>query len=194
MKDNRKYQTFTSNQIEEELKREIYKNKYIKILKSTVYSLIVVAAIATLIATQVMPVLQISGSSMSPTLHEDEIVVALKKETFQAGDIIAFYHGNKILIKRVIATPGSWVYIDEEGNVSVDGTILEEDYVQEKALGEADISFPYQVPDGHYFVLGDHRLTSMDSRMSEIGSISKENIVGKIVFKVWPINKIGFIH
>lgn len=187
------YKTLTSKQIEEELKREVYKSKYIKILKSTIYSLITVAAVAALIATLVMPVLQINGSSMTPTFNEGEIVLSVKTKDLETGDIIAFYHGNKILVKRVIAGAGSWVNMDDEGNVFVDGKRIKEKYVKDKTIGDYDIEFPYQVPDGSYFVLGDHRTVSIDSRNSEIGCIEQENIVGKIVFRVWPFKKIGSI-
>lgn len=187
------YTTLTSKQIEEELKREVYKSKYIKILKSTIYSLITVAAVAALIATLVMPVLQINGSSMTPTFNEGEIVLSVKTKDLETGDIIAFYHGNKILVKRVIAGAGSWVNMDDEGNVFVDGKKIKEKYVKDKTIGDYDIEFPYQVPDGSFFVLGDHRTVSIDSRNSEIGCIEQENIVGKIVFRVWPFKKIGSI-
>jgi len=186
-----KYKSLTSKQIEEELKREEYIQKYFKILKSTIYSLVTVAALATLIATLLMPVLQITGSSMTPTFHEGEIVLSIKNAKLTKGDIIAFYHGNKILVKRVIGSSGDWIHMDEEGNVYVDGNLLEESYITDKALGEYDIEFPYQVPEGHYFVLGDHRSTSIDSRNSEIGCINQENIVGKIIFRIWPLTKIG---
>ncbi len=180
--------TLTSQQVEKELKREIYKSKYIKVLKSTVYALIIIASVATLIATLIMPVLQINGTSMSPTYNGDEIVVLIKTKNLKQGDIIAFYHGNKILVKRVIASAGSWVTIDKEGNVYVNGTILDEPYVVEKNLGESDIEYPYQVPDGSWFVLGDNRSDSLDSRNTEVGCIKEDDVIGKILFKVWPFN------
>lgn len=187
------YKSFSVNQIENELNRQKYKNKYFTILKSTIYSLIIVVAFAVLIATLVMPVLQISGSSMSPTLNDGEIVVTFKTKHLKIGDVIAFYHGNKILIKRVIAGAGEWVNIDSEGKVYVNGNLLDESYINELALGDVDIEFPYQVQDGHWFVLGDKRTLSIDSRNSQIGSISEENIVGKLIFRVWPMKKIGKI-
>lgn len=188
------YKDLTVAQIEKELKRETYKSKYIKILMSTIYSLIIVASISALLATLVMPVLQISGSSMTPTFHEGEIVISIKTKNLQAGDIVAFYHGNKILIKRVIAGAGNWVNISDEGNVYINGEILNEPYIEELALGDHDIEFPYQVPDGHWFVLGDHREISIDSRNSEIGSIQQDDIVGKIIFRVWPLKKFGKVE
>lgn len=185
--------SLTSKQIEEELKREIYKSKYIKILKSTIYSLITIAAVAALIATLIMPVLQINGTSMKPTINEGEIVVSIKTKKVNTGDIIAFYHGNKILVKRVIATAGNWVNIDDKGNVYIDGKKIKENYVSEKELGNSDLEFPYQVPDGHYFVLGDHRSTSVDSRNSKIAGVKQDDMVGKVIFRVWPLNKFGSI-
>ena len=184
------YKTLTSKQIEEELKREVYKSKYLKLLKSTIYSLITVAAVAALIATLVMPVLQINGSSMTPTFNEGEIVLSVKTKDLETGDIIAFYHGNKILVKRVIAGAGSWVNMDDEGNVFVDGKRIKEKYVKDKTIGDYDIEFPYQVPDGSYFVLGDHRTVSIDSRNSEIGCIEQENIVGKMIEAVLNSRKM----
>lgn len=193
-KDKIKNISLTSKQVEEELKREIYKSKYKTVLKSTIYSLITIAAVAVLIATLVLPVLEVNSSSMAPTVNEGEIVVSIKDKNLNTGDVVAFYHGNKILVKRVIAKAGSWVNIDKGGNVYVDGSILDEPYLKEKSLGEYDIEFPYQVPDGSYFVLGDERETSIDSRNKEIGSISKDNIIGKIIFRVWPMDMFGLIN
>ena len=181
-------------QLEAELDRTRYKSRYRSVLRSTVYTLIVVAAIAVLVATIWLPVLQIYGSSMTPTLDEEDIVISIKGSQFQQGDLIAFYMGNKILIKRVIALPGQTVDIDEEGNVYVDGKYLDEPYLTEKSFGDANIGLPYQVPDNRYFCMGDHRSTSVDSRHSEIGCISEEQIVGKIVFRVWPLTQFGSIE
>lgn len=154
-------------------------------------ALIIVAAIAVLVATLWLPVLQIYGSSMTPTFKEGQIVVAVKGSSFEEGDIIAFYYGNKLLVKRYIAGPGSWVDIKEDGTVYVDGAELSELYLTEKALGECDMEFPYQIPEDRYFVLGDHRSTSVDSRSSAIGCVAEEQIVGRIVFRIWPLTKIG---
>ena len=182
------------DQLEGELRRERYKRRYSAVLKSAVYTLITVAAIAVLVATLWMPVLQIYGNSMTPTLTEGDIVLTVKNSDFNQGDIIAFYYGNKLLVKRCIAGPGSWVNIDDDGNVYVDGQLLDEPYVDEKALGDTNIELPYQVPDERWFVLGDHRATSVDSRNSTVGCVSDEQLVGQIVYRVWPIPAFGKIN
>ena len=179
------------SQLEAELKRVKYRSRYRTVLRSTVYTLVVVAAIAVLVATIWMPVLQIYGGSMTPTVDEGDIVISLKGSKFRQGDLVAFYLGNKILVKRCIAGPGQWVDIDADGNVSVDGTPLEEPYLTEKALGDCNIDLPYQVPDNRYFCMGDHRSTSVDSRHTSVGCVAEEQIVGKIVFRVWPLSGFG---
>lgn len=184
----------TIEQLKNELNRERYKRRYFLVIRSTVYSLITVAAVAVLVATLWLPVLQIYGHSMAPTLSEGEIVVTVKNSDFQPGDVVAFYYNNKILVKRVIGTPGDWIEIDEEGRVRVNQILLEEPYVQEYALGECDIEMPYQVPDGRIFVMGDNRATSVDSRSTTVGCISEEEIVGKIVFVVWPMEEFGLLN
>lgn len=182
-------------QIKSEILREKYSRKYKQAMKSTVYALIVVAAIAVLIATLALPVLQISGSSMEPTLNDDEIVVLLKTTNLQRGDLCCFYYQNKLLIKRVIGLPGDRIRIDEGGNVYVNNELLDEsDYVTELSRGECDITFPCQVTENHYFVLGDHRSSSIDSRSSVIGLVSEEHIIGKLFFRVWPFEKISLFR
>ena len=184
----------TIEQLKNELNRERYKRRYFLVIRSTVYSLITVAAVAVLVATLWLPVLQSYGHSMAPTLSEGEIVVTVKNSDFKPGDVVAFYYNNKILVKRVIGNPGDWIEVDEEGRVRVNQILLEEPYVQEYALGECDIEMPYQVPDGRIFVMGDNRATSVDSRSTTVGCISEEEIVGKIVFVVWPMEEFGLLN
>lgn len=183
----------TTEQLEGELKRVRYKSRYRSVLRSTIYSLITVAAIAVLIATLWLPVLQVYGNSMTPTLQNGEIIITVKVSEFEPGDIISFYYNNKILIKRVIARSGEWVNMDADGNVYVNGTLLDEPYLDEKAFGDCDIELPYQVPEGRVFVMGDHRSTSVDSRNSAVGCVAQEQIVGKILFRVWPLEKFGWV-
>lgn len=179
--------------LEEEIKREKYKSRYTKILKSTIYALIIIAGISALIATLVMPVLEVSETTMKPLLNNNDIVVSIKTKKFNRQDIIAFYQGNKILIKRVIGLPGDWINIDIDGNVSVNGEVLEEVYVTNKQKGETNIEFPYQVLDNEYFVFSDERDKVIDSRNEDIGLIKKDNIIGKVIFKVWPFKQFGVI-
>lgn len=181
----------TIEELEQELQRERYKKRYRRTLRSTVGVLVTVAAVAILIATLLLPVLQIYGTSMSPTLTDGEIVLSLKETDFKRQDIVAFYYNNKILVKRVIARSGEWVNIDEDGNVTVDGAALDEPYLTEKALGECDIELPYQVPEGRLFVMGDHRSVSVDSRSKSVGCVAEEQIVGKLVFRIWPLSALG---
>lgn len=167
---------------------------YWQALRGTVAVLVVVAAIAVLITTLFLPILQISGDSMSPTLEHDEIVVLLKSRKFERGDLVGFYYQGKILLKRVVALPEDEVSIDGEGNVYVNGEILEEPYVTEKGLGDCDLEFPYKVPGTSYFVMGDRRSNSVDSRNSAIGAVSRDDIIGRVFFRVWPFSRLGFVY
>ena len=181
-------------EIQTERKRIRRNTLYWQALRSTVAVLVVVAAIAVLIATLFLPILQISGDSMSPTLKNDEIVVLLKTKNFERGDLIGFYYQGKILLKRVIALPEDEVAIDAEGNVYVNGEILDEPYATDKCLGNCDLEFPYKVPGTGYFVLGDQRTNSVDSRNSVIGAIPQEDIIGKVFFRVWPFSVFGLVY
>jgi signal peptidase I len=179
------------SQLEEELSRVKYQKRYKRVLTSTVSTLIVVAAVAVLIATLLMPVLQIYGTSMSPTLYDGDIIATIKTTEFEPGDVVAFYYNNKILVKRVIAMSGQWVDMDEDGNVYVNDVLLDEPYLVERAFGECDIKLPYQVPENRIFVMGDHRSVSVDSRSTTVGCVAEEQLVGKLVFRVWPLKDMG---
>lgn len=194
MKQKKQVEIPTQEQLAAELKRVRYRSRYHSALRSTVYSLLVVAAVAVLVATIWMPVLQIYGASMTPTLSEGDVVISLKDADVEQGDLIAFYLGNKILVKRCIALPGQWVDIDGEGTVYVNGERLEEPYVSDPSLGDANITLPYQVPDNRYFCMGDHRSTSVDSRHTEVGCVAEEQIVGKVVFRIWPLPDVGLME
>ena len=183
----------TSAQIETAISREKYSRRYKKVLRSTLSSLIVVAAIAVLIATLMLPVLQIQGSSMEPTLNDEEIVVLIKTSKLKRGQLCCFSYQNKLLIKRIIGIPGDTVTIDEKGYVFVNGEALDEPYILDRALGECDVSFPVHVTENHYFILGDHRSTSIDSRSSAVGLVDSEQVVGKIFFRIWPFEAMGAI-
>ena len=184
----------TTAQWAEELSRARYKDSFASALKSTIYALITVAAVAVLVAVLLLPVLRIYGTSMSPTLEEGDFVVSIKGGDFKTGGIVAFYYNNKILVKRVIAHAGEWVDIDEDGTVYVNGEKIDEPYVTDLAFGECDIELPYQVPESRIFVMGDHRSVSVDSRSSTIGCVAEEQIVGEIVFCVWPLRDFGIVN
>ena len=191
MENKQPNETPSVDQLKAELAREKYKSRYGQTLRSTVYILIVVAAVAVLMATLFFPVFRIYGSSMAPTVNEGEIVVALKGSSFECGDIIVLSFNNKLLVKRVIAAPGQWVDINADGDVFVDGTQIDEPYLQEKAYGDCTITLPYQVPDGRYFVMGDNRSTSQDSRNSLMGCIAEEQILGQAILRIWPFSELG---
>lgn len=190
-RNGRKKDLPTVGQLKSELKRIHYRQRYGSVLRSTIYTLLISAACAVLVATVFLPILQIYGTSMTPTLTEGEIVVSVKGMDFETGDLISFYVGNKLLVKRYIAGPAQWVDIDADGNVFVDGEPIEEPYVDALAFGDCNIELPYQVPESRYFVLGDHRISSVDSRNTSIGCIGDDQIVGKIVFRVWPLDRWG---
>ena len=181
----------TAEQLDMERRRLRYKRRYNRTLRSTVAILIVVAALAVLAATLWMPVLRVYGSSMAPTLHNGEILVSVKTKDFSSGDIIAFYHGNKLLIKRYIAGPADWVDIDADGIVSINGNVLDEPYLTAHAYGETTITLPYQVPDERYFLMGDNRDVSIDSRSTAVGCVAADQVVGRVVFRIWPLSDFG---
>lgn len=183
----------TVEQLTAEVKRIRYRRNFRKTLISTFSSLLVVAAIAVLVSMLFLPVLRVTGSSMTPTLQNDQMVICNKNANFESGDIIAFYYNNKILLKRVIATSGQWINIEPDGTVYVNDEELNEPYVNTKALGECDIQLPYQVPDNRIFVMGDHRAASIDSRTRTVGCIAEEYIIGKVVFRIWPMDSFGAV-
>ena len=184
----------STEELEEELSRVNGKIRYRKALKNTLFTLITVAALAVLVSTLWLPVLQIYGNSMTPTLKAGEILLTVKHSELESGEVVAFYYNNKILVKRVIANAGEWVDIDPYGNVFVDGRELSEPYLSEPDYGDTNIQLPYQVPDGKIFVMGDHRETSLDSRNTAIGCVSEEQIIGKIIFRIWPLSRLGGVE
>ena len=184
----------TLDQLKAELARESYKGKYKRTLRSTLSVLIVTASVVVLLAFLIFPVFRIYGTSMSPTINEGEIVVSLKGSKFDCGDVIVLSFNNKLLVKRVIAGPGEWLDIDLDGNVYVNGKLIDEPYLREKAFGDCNISLPYQVPDGRYFVMGDNRATSQDSRNSVVGCIAEEQIIGRALLRLWPFDAFGLIE
>ena len=192
-KSEKKVAVPSLKEIQTERKRIRRGSLYWQALRGTIAVLVVVAAVAVLITTLFLPILQISGDSMSPTLEHDEIVVLLKNKNFDRGDLIGFYYQGKILLKRVIALPGDEVAIDADGNVYVNGELLDEPYVTEKKLGDCDLEFPYEVPGTSYFVMGDQRSNSVDSRNSALGAISRDDIIGRVFIRVWPLSKLGLI-
>lgn len=183
----------TAEQLDSEVKQVRYHKDFMKVLKNTVSSLIVVASVAVLVAMLLLPVLRVTGSSMSPTLKNDELVICSKRSNFKSGDMVAFYYNNKILLKRVIGIEGDIIDIKEDGTVYVNGTELYESYVNEKSLGICDIKLPYQVPDNRIFVMGDNRSVSVDSRSTTVGCIADEYVIGRVIFRLWPFKNIGTV-
>ena len=193
MESKKKMDLPTAEQLEQELKRLKYRHSFAFTLRSTVASIIVVAAIAVMISTMIMPVLRVTGTSMTPTLQNDQVIICNKLAECQKGDVVAFYYNNKVLIKRVIGVAGDVIDISGDGVVSVNGEPLDEPYVSELALGECDIELPYQVPDNRIFVMGDHRSVSIDSRSTSVGCVAIENVIGKVLLRVYPIDSFGKI-
>lgn len=183
----------SNEEVKEELSRLKEREGYLKKVQKTLSILVVVAAISVLVATLWMPVLKIYGSSMDPTLENGQIVVSIKTKKLKSGDVVAFWQGNKLLVKRVIASPGQKVDIDVNGKVFVDGKAISETYLDSESLGNTDIDFPHQVEESRWFCMGDNRESSIDSRSAVIGDVSKEQIEGKVLFSVWPLNKIGIV-
>ena len=181
----------TADEISQVITAGKRRRTFFRTLRSTAFAMLSVAAVAILIATQLLPTLRIFGSSMSPTLEEGEIVVAVKTSKFKTGDIAAFYYNNKLLVKRVICGPGEWFNLQEDGTVYVNGIRLEEPYLTEKHMGSCDLELPYQVPEQQYFMIGDDRESSVDSRLKQVGCIPEEQIVGKIFFRIWPLSAFG---
>jgi signal peptidase I len=194
MKRKRQLSTPEVGALEAELRRERKKLRIVRTARNTLYTLLVVAAVSVLVATLLTPVLRILGHSMSPTLEAGQYVVSLKGSAFQQGDLVSFYIGNNLLVKRVIALPGDWVDIRADGTVLVNGVELEEPYLGEKAFGNCDLELPYQVPENKYFLMGDDRAVSQDSRSTVIGCIAKDQIVGKIVLCIWPLSDFGLVR
>lgn len=180
--------------LKEELMREKIKREFRRAILNMAGILIVAAALTALMATRIFVLVQINGSSMKPTLNEDEVIILRQTKAVEKGDIVGFYYGGKILLKRVMAGAGDEVDIDREGNVSVNGERLGESYLKEKRLGKCDLEFPYEVPEGAIFVLGDNRAISMDSRIKSIGCVESDQIVGKVVFRMWPMARMGIMH
>ena len=193
MQEQNEARGFTVRQIEGELKRLRRKQNSRRIFRQTVFSLLVVAAVAVLAAMLFFPIFRVTGSSMEPTMQPKEIVVCLKSSRFQSGDLVAFYYNNKVLLKRVIGTAGDTIEIDDSGSVFVNGSQLDEPYITKKSLGQCDIDFPYQVPDNRIFVMGDNRETSVDSRTTAVGCIADEYVIGKVFLRVWPLERLGFL-
>jgi len=194
MKKNENITLPTTSEIEELYKKAKYRKLFSEKIRSTVFMLIVVAAFAILVAMLYLPTLRIYGKSMKGTLESGDIVLAVKSNRFKTGDVVAFYYNNNILVKRVIAKSGDWVNITKDGTVYVNDKKINEPYIENKAYGETNIKFPYQVPENRIFVLGDNRKVSIDSRNTSVGAVSDEQLVGKLIFRIWPLSDIGTLN
>ena len=181
----------TAAELEELVKAERYRRRLLAMIRTTVFTLVTVSAVAVLVAVLLIPVLQIYGSSMNPSLVEGDLVISIKGGSMETGDIVAFYYNNKVLVKRVIGQAGQWIDIDEDGTVYVDDVAIDEPYLQDKAFGECNISLPYQVPESRVFVMGDNRSVSVDSRSTTVGCVAEEQLVGRVAFRVWPLSEFG---
>ena len=179
----------TAEQLKKELNRRRYQKSFASTLKNTLTSFMAAAAAAVLLSELVLPAVRVTGTSMEPTLYSDQIVLCNKLQTAKRGDIIALYYNKKLLLKRVIAVAGDTVDIDENGNVTLNGEALNEPYIQSAALGECDIEFPYQVKENRWFVMGDNRAVSVDSRVSAFGCVSDENILGVVRLRIYPFDQ-----
>ncbi len=179
------------DELKHELKRENRKKEDRSVLRNTLIAEVVVAALAVLVSSFFVTVLKVTGDSMAPTLDTGEIVIAQNQSRFETGDLIAFYYNNKVLVKRVVGSPADWITIDDEGNLSVNGVAVKEDYVSDKSLDPTDLEYPYQVPENRFFVLGDHRSASIDSRSSVVGCVTREQLIGKVFFRVYPFKVFG---
>ena len=193
-KSQQKFSLPQTAEIKKVYQKARYRKRFMETIRSTIFMLIVVAAFAVLVAVLFLPILRIYGKSMRGTLDRGDVVVSVKSSHFETGDIVAFYYNNNILVKRVIAEAGDWVDMKDDRTVYVNQTKLKEPYLKHKAYGQTNIKFPYQVPEDRIFVMGDNREVSIDSRNTSIGTVSDEQIVGKLVFKIWPLSEIGVIE
>lgn len=193
MDEQQEHIRLSAEQIREQLAERTRRRRTIRVLTSTLGTLLTIAAVVVLLATFVFPTFKIYGNSMMPLLHEGEVVVSVKSSSYDTGDVVAFYFNNKVLVKRVICGPGEWFNMQGDGSVFVNGDKLDEPYVTEEGYGSCDLELPYQVPEEQYFVMGDQRASSIDSRMEQVGCLPEERIVGKIVLRVWPLDSFGFV-